>query len=274
MSQPLVLFDTHVHLDQLTDPRRAIEEACAVGVVGMIAVGTRSSSNNRTLELSSRWHGLVFAALGLHPGDIGGLNRTRLDMELKYIDDNLPLACAVGEVGLDYHKRTLAGACRELQKDVFKSVLEIACVHQKPVLVHSRYAWKDALELVLQAGVQRAVFHWFTGFSSVLKGIIDAGYHISATPAVEYHEEHRRAVKEVPLDHLLLETDAPVWYGRVERYESRPADVVRSLQGVALLREIPAEVVASATTRAAMDLLGVASPNEHEEVINNDGTGR
>jgi len=159
-----------------------------------------------------------------------------------------------------------------LQRDVFRSVLGIARAHAKPVLVHSRYAWTDALALVMESGISRAAFHWFTGFSSVLKGIMDAGYYISATPAVEYHEEHRRAVKGVSLDRLLLETDAPVWYGRSERYESRPADVVRSLNGVAQLRGEAPVTIASATTMAAMELLGVATPTDDEEVIKH-GTG-
>lgn len=273
MTEEFRLFDTHVHLDQFADPGAAVEEARAAGVVGMIAVGTGSESNAGVLELSSRWPDQVFPALGLHPGDIGQFDRQRLEAELAYIDENVDRAVAVGEVGLDYHKRTIAEASKAVQQDVFRRVLEIARFHGKPVLVHSRYAWTDALQLVLQSGVPRAVFHWFTGFSSVLKGIMDAGYYVSATPAVEYHEEHRRAVRGVPLDRLLLETDAPVWYGRSERYQSRPADVVRSLMGVAQLRGEPPATIASATTRAAMSLLEVAAPIDDEEVTNH-GTGR
>jgi hypothetical protein len=91
---------------------------------------------------------------------------------------------------------------------------------------------------VVEAQIAKAVFHWYTGTSSVLRDIIDRACFISATPAVEYHEEHRRAVKEIPLDRLLLETDSPVVYRRGSEFEfeSRPADVIRSLQGAAALR--------------------------------------
>jgi TatD DNase family protein len=273
MSRGLRVFDTHVHLDQFADPQSAIAEARAAGVVGMIAVGTKNTSNTRVLELAAAWPGYVFPALGLHPSDIGELDRQRLDAEISCIEANISRALAVGEVGLDYHKRTLATASKEAQQDVFRVVLEIARSQEKPVLVHSRYAWTDALRLVAESGVSRAVFHWFTGFSSVLKGIIDSGYYVSATPAVEYHEEHRRAVRAVPLERLLLETDAPVWYGRSDRYQSRPADVVRSLMGAAALREESPEAVADATTRAALALLGLATPIDDEEVTTN-GTGR
>ncbi|MFW6056326.1 MAG: TatD family hydrolase [Chloroflexota bacterium] len=257
MTGALPVFDTHVHLDQLVDPSAAVTEARAQGVVGMIAVGTDREANSRILELCQCWPGIVFPALGLHPGDIGEPERERLDSALRFIDENIDAACAVGEVGLDYHKRTVAAVSTNVQKDIFRKVLEIARVHDKAVLVHSRYAWTDALNLVLESGVTRAVFHWFTGFSSALKGIMEADFYISATPAVEYHEEHRRAVKAVHLDRLLLETDTPVWYGRSDRYQARPVDVVRSLKGVAQLRGESIATVAQTTTMAASRLLRI-----------------
>ena len=128
----------------------------------------------------------------------------------------------------------------------------------RPGLVHCRYAWSDALRFVRESGVRDAVFHWFTGFSGTLGGIMDAGFYVSATPAVEYHEEHRRAVSSMPAGRLLLETDAPVWYGRETRYESSPADVTRSLKAAAELRGENEEQLAAATTEAARRLLGCA----------------
>ena len=82
---------------------------------------------------------------------------------------------------------------------------------------------------------------------------------MSATPAIEYHEEHRRAVKEVPLERMLLETDAPVVYRRGSEleYESRPADVVRSLRGVAELRGMSEAYIAEATTANALRFFGI-----------------
>jgi len=103
------------------------------------------------------------------------------------------------------------------------------------------------------------VFHWYTGTSSVLRDIVSQGYFISATPAVEYHEEHRRAVKEIPLERMLLETDAPVVYGRGREfeYESRPADVVRSLRGAAGLKGMSEAQLAEVTTENAMRFFGL-----------------
>jgi len=261
-----VLVDSHVHLDQLSDATAALEAARDVGVSAVIAVGTDRASNERTLDLAEKWKGFVYPAIGLHPCHLAGYDASRIAEELKLIQENLAIASALGEVGLDYHKRTLAQVPREMQQEILADVLALATSADLPVLVHSRYAWTDALRLVGESGVAKAVFHWFTGFSGVLQGIMDAGYYVSATPAVEYHEEHRRAVRAVPLEQLLLETDAPVWYGRTNRYQSCPADVVRSLRAVAELRAESEDNIAAVTTRAAGRLLGGALAQIVEEV--------
>ena len=225
-------------------------------MVGIVAVGTDVASNEKTLHIADKWKGLVYPAIGVHPCHLVGCDAAAIEREVRFVEDNLSSACAIGEVGLDYHKRTLTDVSKEAQREVFARVLALAASASRPVLVHSRYAWTDALRLVLESHVGSAVFHWFTGFSGVLHGIMDAGFYVSATPAAEYHEEHRRAVRAVPLEQLLLETDSPVWYGRDARYESRPADVVRSLKAVAQLRAESEETLAVTTTRAARRLLG------------------
>lgn len=215
---------------------------------------------------------MVYPAIGVHPCHLAGLDSRAIEREMRFVEDGISSVCAVGEVGLDYHKRTLAEVSKGVQQEVFARLLALAESARRPVLVHSRYAWTDALRLVLESHVTVAVFHWFTGFSSVLRGIMDAGFFVSATPAAEYHEEHRRAVKSVPSGQLLLETDAPVWYGRDTRYESRPADVVRSLKAVAELRGEEEEALAIVTTRAAKHMLGGTVSVVIEEGTQ-DGTG-
>jgi len=141
-----------------------------------------------------------------------------------------------------------------MQKDVLRKLLEISVEFDKPVSFHSRYAWKDSLALIKEIGVRRLVFHWYTGFSSTLTELVEAGYYISATPAAEYHDEHRRAVREVPVDRLLLETDCPVYYDREDRYRSQPTDVLRSLKAAAEIKAIDENELAEQTTLNARQL--------------------
>ena len=246
------LIDTHAHLDELSNLDSVLEEAKNTGVIAIVAVGSNHQSNIKTLEISRKYNGFVYPALGLHPWELGNLETFGIDENLRFIEENIVSAVAVGEIGLDYDKRVLKVASKKLQQEVLNQLLHIAKKYAKPAIIHSRYAWKDALHLIQDVGMDRAVFHWFTGFSSVLRDIISAGYFISATPATEYHEEHRRAIREAPLRKLLLETDCPVTYGRVARYESKPADVLRNLEAVSQIKGIDKTEIAEQTTRNAI----------------------
>jgi TatD DNase family protein len=251
------LIDTHAHLDELKNLDLMLEEAKKAGVIAIVAVGSNHQSNIKTLEISQKHRRFVYPALGLHPWELANLGTFEIDDNLRFIEQNIASAVAVGEIGLDYDKRVLKAASKEMQKEVLGRLLDIAKKYAKPAVIHSRYAWKDALHLIQDVGIDKAVFHWFTGFSSVLRGIIDGGYFVSATPATEYHEEHRRAVKEAPLQRLLLETDCPVTYGRTARYESQPADVLRGLKSVAQLKGIAEATIAEQTTRNAINFFSL-----------------
>ena len=255
------LIDTHAHLDELENLDVILAEAKENGIVAVVAVGSDYQSNVKTLEISRRYCSFVYPALGLHPWRLAGLNSHQINDNLQFIEQNIATAVAIGEIGLDYDKRVVKDVSKELQKDALGHLLDLAGRYARPVVIHSRYAWKDSFQLVEQADMGKAVFHWFTGFSSVLRDIINAGYFISATPAVEYHEEHRRAVRETPLDRLLLETDCPVTYGRGIRYKSKPADVVRSLKAAAKLKDVDEAVIAEQATRNAINFFSLDIKN-------------
>lgn len=251
------VIDTHAHLDELENLEVAINKAKEAGVVAIICVGSGQNSNYQILEISRRHPSIVYPALGLHPCELGRMDSSQVENAIDFIQEKATEAIAIGEIGLDYDKRVVKVASKELQRDVLKRLLNLAKKQNKPVSIHSRYAWKDCFNLVKESGIEKAVFHWFTGFSSVLREIIDAGYFISATPAAEYHEEHRRAIKETPLEKLLLETDCPVTYGRENRYTSAPIDVMRSLRAVATLKGNYEATIARQTTDNAVRLFNL-----------------
>jgi TatD DNase family protein len=251
------LIDTHAHLDELKNVDLMLQEAQENGVIAIVAVGSDYQSNIKTLEISQRHSSFVYPALGLHPCQLANLEPSQIVDNLRFIEQNIATAVAIGEIGLDYDKRVVKAVAKDWQKDILRRLLDLAGKYAKPAIIHSRYAWKDAFQLVKDAGIDKAVFHWFTGFSSVLRDIMTSGYFISATPAAEYHEEHRRAVRETPLDRLLLETDCPVTYGRGSKYESKPSDVLRSLRAVAQLKGVDEAMITEQTTRNAVNLFGL-----------------
>ena len=254
----LKVIDTHAHLDELENIESTLSKAKEAGVKAIIAVGSNYQSNQKVMEICQKHPAFVYPALGLHPCELGSLETAQIDDTIKSIEEMSPHIVAIGEIGLDYDKRVVKRASKELQKEVLKHLLELARENKKPITIHSRYAWTDCFNLVKDAGVEKAIFHWFTGFSSVLRNIVDAGYFISCTPAAEYHEEHRRAIKETPLERLLLETDCPVVYGREIKYRSQPSDIFRSLKAAAALKETLEATIAEQTTYNAEQLFGIA----------------
>ncbi len=247
------LIDTHAHLEEIENLAAAVTTARQASVTAIITMGSDDASNHTALEIAAKFPGLVYPALGLHPSRLADID---VDRTLRFITANIDRAVAIGEIGLDYHKRVRALADKELQQGVLRQLLRIAREYRKPVSLHSRYAWYDALRLVVEAQVEKAVFHWYTGTSSVLREIISHGYFLSITPAVTYHEEHRRTARETPLAQLLLETDCPVIYGRGRDFEfaSRPSDAVISLKGIADIKGLSEAEVAAATSANARKL--------------------
>lgn len=251
------LIDTHAHLDLIQDTDAAIQLAKQSGVTAIMAVGEEVNSNRRVLQLTESYPSYIYPALGLHPCVLGDRTPLQIDEAIDFIKNNLAGAVAIGEIGLDYDKRWLQKAGKALQQSVLIRLLELAKANNKAVSLHTRYSWKDGLSILKESGVKKAVFHWYTGSTGTLNEIIKCGYFISATPACEYHEDHRRAILEVPLSHLLLETDSPVSYGKETRYDSQPADVLRSLKAVAALKHIHENDIAHQTTLNAKMLFNI-----------------
>jgi TatD DNase family protein len=248
------LVDCHAHLEEQEDPEAAIERAERSGVRAIVAVGSDIESNRRVLSLSGR-HGemTVHAALGIHPWRLEGRD---VEQDLAFMERNLGRAVAVGEVGLDFWLKESRKDPfrRKRQEDIFRRVLSLGRDLSKPVIIHARGAWRECLTLVLEEGISKAVFHWFSGPLDILRELLNHGYLISATPAAHYSEKHQSAIREAPLERILLETDSPVVY---EGRRSEPADVVRTLQAVATIKQIPEEEAAEVTTKNAAGFFGL-----------------
>jgi len=244
------LIDTHAHLEEVEDLDQALKRAEKAGVAAIITMGSNQQTNRWALE-TSRKHVSgklkIYAALGIHPW---GLDASKVDSALNFIRENIERAVGVGEIGLDYW---LKDARRDperknVQKVLFRRLLEIARDNEKPASIHSRGAWEDCLTIAREVGVKTAVFHWFSGPREVLQGLLKQNYFVSATPAAAYSREHRMAIQMTPLERLVLETDSPVEY-RGET--SEPAHVIKSLEAVAELKGVDGETVARKTTENA-----------------------
>lgn len=241
------LIDTHVHIDELTDLEGAIRRAQSAGVKAIIGVGSDFVSNQTVLQIAQDFPGYLFPALGFHPRQI---EAGKLEATLDALDREVGRCVALGEVGLDSKVET----DKTLQIPAFQRILELAASRNRPVIVHARGAWEEALSMVGEAGLEMAVFHWYRGSMSVLTRIIEKGYSISATPALAYSSRHRRAIRRMPIEGLLLETDASQACRGVA---SEPKDVLTSVFMVADLKGMEPEEVARKTTQNALELFGL-----------------
>lgn len=222
------MIDGHAHLNEITEIDQVVARAKAAGILGIIAVGMDMASNRETLSLAQRYHGFVHPAIGYHPWSItsGGIGEN-----LDFLETHVGSCVAMGEVGLDYG----AKAKKKVQQEVFERVLDIAKRYDRPVIIHSRYSHQRAFRMTREAGIERAVFHWYSGPTGVLLDILDEGYFISATPALAYSPPHQEAMRIAPMERILIETDSPVVY---QGKTSEPADLVIPLRELSRIKRI------------------------------------
>ncbi len=246
-SERISSVDVHAHLDQLEDVSNSLEDAQATGVRGVIGVGMNVKSNRKILKIAEENKGYVYPAIGYHPWE---LKEEGIPENLSFIRNHVRDCIALGEIGLDYKVKIK----KEVQWKVFEELLTIASDFNKPVILHCRFSHQHALKVVKEQGIKRAIFHWYSGPLPVLEEILAIGYFISATPALVYSSPHQEAIKQTPLERILLETDAPVIYqGR----ESRPKDVRITLREVARLKGLDPLEVSRQTTSQTSRFFGV-----------------
>ena len=254
-----MLIDTHSHLDMQDfdqDREKVIKRAIHQGVTHVITVGIDLTSSIRAVHLAEA-HGCVYAAVGCHPHHADHCDAS-VTMELAKLASH-PKVVAWGEIGLDFYRNK---AAREDQLESFQRQLEAARDQGIPVVIHDREAHGEVLEILRRIGEKKraGVIHCFSGNLELANRFIQLGYSISIAGTVTFPQA--RWVKEVaasvPLDAMLLETDAPFLSPVPKRGKrNEPGFVSFTAQEVARLRKVDVEVVAQATSRNAMRLFKI-----------------
>jgi TatD DNase family protein len=200
--------DIHAHLFDCPDGElgRVIDEAESCGVGMIVNTATSIDTARAALGQCGRFLRNLRAAAGISPFDAADLP-DGWDAELKSLLAH-PLIAAVGEIGLDCANPSYPPL--SAQMPVFAKQLEIAAGAGLPAVIHSRGIEKRAAEICRDAGVKKAVFHCFTGDAEAMEYILRCGYYISISGIITYKNSHlREIVKHIPVDKLLIETDAP-----------------------------------------------------------------
>ena len=202
------LTDTHAHYDDDafdSDRNDLLDRLFSESVNKIVTVGCSYDRWQPTIALAERYNNM-YAALGIHPEDIYDLPKDylrQLEELLKH-----PKVKAIGEMGLDYHYENYD---RERQLKVFHEQLQLADRLSMPIIIHSRDATADTIEILRELRPKKAVMHCFSGSAEVAREILDLGLYISFTGVITFKNARRavEACREVPLDRLMLETDCP-----------------------------------------------------------------
>lgn len=254
----LDLIDTHAHLDDRSfdaDRQAMYDRAARAGVRRWI-VPAIDRGNWEAVEQLARDREGVFPAYGLHPLFIDRHGEEHLAELPDWLDGHG--AVAVGEIGLDWY---IEGLDPERQRHVFVRQLEIAKEHDLPVIVHARRAFEEVIHTLRRVGGLRGVVHSFSGSEEQARQLFDLGFHLGIGGPVTYERANRirRVVAAMPLERLLLETDAPDQPCAQHRGErNEPAFMTDVLDVVAELRGASRDEIAAATTANAVTLFALS----------------
>ena len=253
------LVDSHCHLDapEFDQDRDAvIARAQATGVREQIVPAVDASGWPKLRDICASDPGL-HAAYGLHPMYLDAHRREHLDRLREWIERERPVA--VGECGLDFY---VDGLDADEQRHYFEGQLDIAREAGLPVIVHARRAVEAVIIAVRKHGPLRGVVHSFAGSIEQARQLADLGFLIGLGGPVTYPRANRlrKLAAGIPIDQLLLESDAPDQPDSAIRGQrNEPARVASVLAAIAELRGEPPEAIAEATTRNAERLFGLAS---------------
>lgn len=261
------LFDTHAHLDEdafESDRDDVIERARSSGVVGIVSVGTTADSSQRTVELSRQYNG-VYAAVGIQPNYVAEAQPGDWErIETLAEEDGV---VAIGETGLD---RYWDFAPFDQQQEYFERHLALARQRDLPFIVHCRESERDVvsqLQAAAAGGTLSGVMHSFCGDLETARECLKLGLYISFAGMLTFkkNDELRAVAAEIPLDRLLIETDAPYLAPQPKRGKrNEPALVEHTLRCLAEVRDLSPDELAAQTTSNARRLFKLEKPQREE----------
>jgi len=256
------LVDTHCHIqfpDYELDPEQVVKDAEKNDVTQLICVGCTLQDSKLAVDFAKN-HENVYASIGLHPHESKDyVDNHHALQQFRYLinDGTAPKLKAVGETGLDYH---YMHSSKKDQEQLLRFQIDMALEHDLPLIFHVREAYKDFWRIIDEYKGLRGVVHSFSSDTQDLDEILSRGLYVGLNGIITFtkSQEQLEAVKKVPLDRILLETDAPFltpvpFRGTI----CQPKHVRATAEFLSKLRGEPLDFLASATTHNAQALLNL-----------------
>ncbi|MDY0394838.1 TatD family hydrolase [Virgibacillus halophilus] len=251
-----MLFDTHVHLnarDFMKDREEVIHRAFENGVKYMNVVGFDRETIPLAIEIAEQYEN-IYASVGWHPVD--AVDMTAED--LKWIEELSfhPKVVAIGEMGLDYHWDK---SPKDVQEKVFRQQIRLAKKVNMPIIIHNREATEDIIRILQEENADEVggIMHCYNDDVSHVQACLDMNFYISLGGPVTFKNAPlpKEVAKQVPLDRLLVETDAPFLAPHPNRGKrNEPAYVKLVAEQISLLREMNFATLSEQTTKNARNI--------------------
>ncbi len=250
----MILVDVHAHLDhKLFNGKldNVISNAKKNNVKAIITNGVNPATNRIALKLAEKYD-IVKAALGVYPIDSLNIDKRKgfyplknekvdVDKEIEFIKKQREKIIAIGEVGLDYHWDKKH---KNKQREVFEKFIELAEKIKKPIIVHSRKAESDAVELLKSSKLKKIIMHCFSGNFKLVKQIQDNNWYFSMPTNIVRSKHFQKIAEETYISQLLTETDAPFlspFKGKI----NEPSYITETIGKIAEIKKMDKEEVAN-----------------------------
>ncbi|GDX16080.1 AraC family transcriptional regulator [Actinomycetes bacterium] len=262
---PVKTVDAHAHLEIVTNAapdsdevRKVLDDAREAGVDRVVQVGYSAEQSQWCVDAAEHWKGRVLAAVALHPNEAPVVEDLEHDWSIIAKLAEHPRVRAIGETGLDYFRTP--PELRKRQQESFKWHIELAKKHNKALVIHDRDSHEDVLSVLLEVGApEKTIFHCYSGDLAMAKICVDRGYILSFAGTLTFKNapELREAVKIVPVDQLLVETDSPFLAPTPHRGAlNTPAQIANIVRAMADERDVSDAELATALSNNAERIFG------------------
>ncbi len=205
-----MIFESHAHYDDEgfnEDREELLKRLPKEGIKTVINIGITVNSSKQCIKLANKYD-YIYAAIGVHPHEVSNMDDDKLE-QIKEMTKE-PKVVSIGEIGLDYYYNH---SPRDVQKLWFKKQIELAKEVKKPIVVHSREAEEDTFNIIKETNAKEVggVIHCFGGSAEMAVEYVKLGFYIGVGGVVTYKngKKLKRVVEQIPLEHLLIETDSP-----------------------------------------------------------------
>src|SRR3989344_3006948 len=234
----MAFVDVHAHLDDkafLSDLDDVLFRAKDSNVIAVICNGLNLENNKKILGMAKKYD-IIKPAIGLYPTDAIKLSESELQQNIDFIKSKKDRIIGIGEVGIDYHwiKDNIE---QKKERDAFAKMIKLSEDLKKPLIVYSRDAEKDAVDMLLSSSNKKILLHCFSGEKSLIKKAADCGWNFSIPANIIFSIHFQELVNIVNVNQLLTETDSP-YLGPVKGERNEPANVVESVKMIAKLKKM------------------------------------